>query len=122
MEFIVTTVQNLLISIASTTVMSPALAFPTLAAAELSAYADKDGFIDVQKLTCAQLASTYQEDADMLAAWHSGWYDGLAKRHFAYFTRAKSGEHEIIVYRKANPDKKIIQALDILLKSAKAKK
>ena len=44
----------------------------------LSAYADANGFIDVQALTCAQLAGTFQEDADMLAAWYSGWYNGLA--------------------------------------------
>ena len=37
-----------------------------------------EGFLDVQALTCAQLAGTYQEDADMLMAWYSGWYNGLA--------------------------------------------
>ena len=35
-----------------------------LAQAELKTYADADGNIDVQKLTCAQLAGTFQEDAD----------------------------------------------------------
>ena len=29
---------------------------------ELSIYADANGYIDVQKLTCAQLAGTFQED------------------------------------------------------------
>ena len=28
---------------------------------ELSTYADKDGYVDVQKLTCGQLANTFQE-------------------------------------------------------------
>ena len=32
----------------------------------LSTYANKDGYIDVQKLTCGQLANTFQEDADYL--------------------------------------------------------
>jgi hypothetical protein len=59
----------------------------------LSAYTDANGFIDVQALTCAQLANTYQEDADYLAVWYSGWYNGLAKKHFAHVSRAKSGEH-----------------------------
>jgi len=36
---------------------------------ELSTYADANGFLNVQELTCAQLANTFQEDADMLAAW-----------------------------------------------------
>jgi hypothetical protein len=39
----------------------------------LSAYTDAKGYIDVQALTCGQLAATFQEDADMLAAWYSGW-------------------------------------------------
>jgi hypothetical protein len=45
---------------------------------DLSAYVDKNGFIDVQTLTCAQLANTYQEDANALTSWYSGWYNGLA--------------------------------------------
>src|ERR1700754_4020642 len=84
------------------------------AAVELSTYADVNGYVDVQALTCAQLAGTYQEDADMLAAWYSGWYNGLAKKHFAHITRAKSGEHQLIVYCKAHPELKIIQAIDVL--------
>jgi len=92
---------------------------PAIAQTELSAYADKNGFINVQELTCAQLADTFQEDADMLAAWYSGWYNGLAKKHFAHFSRAKAGEHKLIVYCKANRDKKIIHALDVLLKDEK---
>lgn len=47
----------------------------------LSTYADANGFLDVQVLTCAQLANTWQQDADMLATWYSGWYNGLAKKH-----------------------------------------
>ena len=31
---------------------------------DLSAYADANGYIDVQALTCAQLANTWQGDAD----------------------------------------------------------
>ena len=85
----------------------------------MSAYTDANGFIDVQALTCAQLANTYQEDADTLAAWYSGWYNGLAKKHFAHVTRAKSGEHKLILYCKAHPELRIIQAIDVLLKDEK---
>lgn len=102
--------------------MAVAVATPARSATELSAYADAKGYIDVQKLTCAQLANTYQEDADMLAAWYSGWYNGLAKKHYAHITRAKKGQHELIVYCKANPGKKIIEALDVLLKDEKSGK
>ena len=41
---------------------------------DLSAYVDANGFLDVQALTCAQLANTYQEDANALMSWYSGWY------------------------------------------------
>ncbi|WP_375778754.1 HdeA/HdeB family chaperone [Bradyrhizobium sp. ma5] len=92
---------------------------PTQAQVPLSSYMDSKGFIDVQALTCAQLANTYQEDADYLAAWYSGWYNGLAQKHFAHVTRAKSGEHQVIVYCKAHPELKVIQAIDVLFKNEK---
>jgi len=41
-------------------------AMPAYSQVELKTYADSDGYIDVQKLTCAQLANTFQEDADYL--------------------------------------------------------
>lgn len=89
---------------------------------ELKAYADADGYIDVQKLTCAQLAGTFQEDADFLGIWYSGWYNGLAKKHAVNVPRVKEGLHTIIVYCKANPTKKVIQAIDTALKEEKKKK
>ncbi len=85
----------------------------------LTAYADKNGYVDVQKLTCAQLAGTFQEDADMLAIWYSGWYNGLAKAHRAKIMRVKEDQHEVIVYCKANPNVTIIKAIDKIFKSKK---
>ena len=38
----------------------------------LSTYANKDGYVDVQKLTCGQLASTFQEDADYISLGIAG--------------------------------------------------
>ena len=86
---------------------------------ELKTYADKDGYINVQELSCGQLAGTFQEDADMLTTWYSGWYNGLAKKHYIHVTRAKLFEHEVILYCKANPGVKIITAIDVLLKDEK---
>jgi len=85
----------------------------------LSAYADANGFVDVQQLMCSQLAGTFQEDADMLTTWYSGWYNGLAKKHYIHVTRAKLFEHEVILYCKANPGVKIISAIDVILKDEK---
>jgi len=83
---------------------------------DLTAYADAEGYIDVQALTCAQLAGTWQDQADLLTTWYSGWYNGLAKKHYINIARAKETEHEVIVFCKANPQVKIIQAIDIVFK------
>jgi hypothetical protein len=83
---------------------------------DLSTYADANGYIDVQKLTCAQLANTYQEDANFLGIWYSGWYNGLGKKHAINIPRVKQNIHNVIVYCKANKDKRIIQAIDFVLK------
>ena len=88
---------------------------------ELKNYADANGYIDVQKLTCAQLAGTFQEDADFLGVWYSGWYNGLAKKHALNVKRTKEGIHNVIVYCKANPTKKVIQAIDVILKAEKSR-
>lgn len=89
---------------------------PSFAQTPLGAYADSKGYIDVQKLTCAQLAGTFQEDANLLAAWYSGWYNGLAKSHRAKISRIKDDLHEVIVYCKANPKTTIIKAIGVVFK------
>lgn len=91
------------------------------AATGLDTYVDKNGFIDVQALTCAQLADTYQEDANALANWYSGWYNGLAKKHNYHLNRVKGTEHEVIVFCKEHRDMKIIKAMDVIFKEDKNK-
>lgn len=88
----------------------------------LTNYVDANGFLDVQTLTCAQLADTYQEDADALTSWYSGWYNGLAHKHYLDFKKGREVEHLVIVYCKAHRDSKIIEAIDIVFKEAKATK
>jgi hypothetical protein len=56
---------------------------------DLKTYADASGYLDVQRLTCAQLAGTWQEDADKLMVWYSGWYNGLAKKHHFNISRGE---------------------------------
>jgi HdeA/HdeB family len=88
----------------------------------LKTYADADGNIDVQKLTCAQLAGTFQEDADFMTVWYSGWYNGLANAGKINVDRAKELEHRVIVYCKANQDKKVIKAIDVVIKAYRKEK
>jgi hypothetical protein len=83
---------------------------------DLTVYADPEGYLDVQTLTCAALAGTFQGDADRLTTWYSGWYNGLAKTHYFNIARSKELEHEVIVYCKANPQIRIIEAIDVMLK------
>jgi hypothetical protein len=88
---------------------------------DLSTYADPEGFIDVQALTCAQLANTWRGDADMLTSWYSGWYNGLAKKHYMDLRKGKEAEHEVILYCKAHPELRIIQAMEVVFKNMRAR-
>jgi HdeA/HdeB family len=87
---------------------------------ELKTYMDDKGYLNVRALTCAQLANTFQEDADFLGAWYSGWWNGHMKRHSVNVARAKEGIHEVIVYCKANPDTKVVDAVDAYVKKVQA--
>src|ERR1700739_4183307 len=82
----------------------------------LSSYVDANGYIDVQKLTCAQLAGTFQEDADFLTVWYSGWDNGLGEHKQLEGECAQGVESRVIVYCKAHPDVKVIKAMDINIK------
>ena len=88
---------------------------------DLSAYADANGYIDVQVLTCAQLANTWQQDADKLTTWYSGWYNGLARKHYLDVRKGKEVEHEVIEYCKAHQNIKIIDAIAVIFKDERAR-
>ncbi len=87
---------------------------------ELKTYADAKGYVNVRALTCAQLANTFQEDADFLGVWYSGWYNGHMKRHNINVERVKKGIHEVIVYCKANPNVRVVDAVETLVKKMQA--
>jgi hypothetical protein len=115
---------KLLAALARTDVRIALVATATLAAScsasqaqvDLTTYTDAKGYLNVRGLTCAQLANTYQEDANFLGAWYSGWWNGRMKKHSINVARAKQGLHEVIVYCKANPDKKVVDAVDAFVK------
>jgi HdeA/HdeB family len=87
---------------------------------DLTAYVDANGFIDVQTLSCGQLANTYQEDANALMAWYSGWYNGLAHKHYLDYRKGRETEHLVIEYCKAHQDERIIHALAVVIKDERA--
>ena len=88
---------------------------------DLTAYADANGYIDVQALTCAALAGTWQGDADRLTTWYSGWYNGLARKHYLDVRKGKETEHEVILYCKAHQDVRVIDAIAVVLKDERAR-
>ena len=112
--------RNMLMSAAVTAALVMA-GSSTKAQVNLSEYADGEGFLDIQTLTCAQLAGTWQDQADLLSSWYCGWYNGLAKRHYMDIRKGSEAEHELIVYCKANPQLKIIQAIDVVFKNMREK-
>lgn len=106
----------------ATAAITACLIFSANAQTPLSAYADAEGYINVQALTCAELAGTFQEDADLLTTWYSGWYNGLAKKHYINIPRSKEAEHETIVYCKSHPEKKVIEAIGLVIDEMRAKR
>jgi hypothetical protein len=105
---------NLKYIFAAAAVLASAVA--ASAQVELKTYADEKGYVNVRALTCAQLAGTFQEDADFLGVWYSGWYNGHMKRHSINVERVKKGIHEVIVFCKANPEVKVVDAVEALVK------
>ena len=87
---------------------------------DLKTYADEKGYLNVKALTCAQLANTTQDDANFLGVWYSGWFNGHMKRHAINVARTKAGIHEVIEYCKANPDKKVVDAVETYVKKVQA--
>ncbi len=69
---------------------------------------------------CGQLANTDPEDANALTSWYSGWYNGLAHKHYADFKKGREVEHQVIEYCKAHPDQTIIHAIGLMLKEDRA--
>ena len=86
----------------------------------LSSYADANGYLDVHKLTCEQLVNSSQQDADLLTAWFGGWYNGLAHKHFIHFDRGELIAREMLAYCKEHPERRILDALAVVLKNEQA--
>jgi HdeA/HdeB family len=85
----------------------------------LSRYADANGNIGIERLTCGQLNDASAEDADLLLAWYGGLYDGLAKRRTVNtinMARLRYLIRGVVDYCKANRDKSLTQVMELMLK------
>jgi hypothetical protein len=82
----------------------------------LSNYADANGNLDIQRLTCAHLAASSPADVALLATWYSGWYHGLAKKRGINLTQMRYVIDNVAGYCKAYPDKKLADVMELWLK------
>jgi hypothetical protein len=82
----------------------------------LSRYADANGNIDVRQLTCGHIADTSAEEAGLLLAWYSGWYNGQAKGHGINLPRVRYSIRNVIDYCRANRDKRLSAVMELMLK------
>jgi hypothetical protein len=92
---------------------------PQPPSSSLSRYADANGSIDVERLTCGQLDDTPNDEANVFLAWYSGWYSGLAKKRASNtinIARLRYVMHNVVEYCRANRDKKLTQVMELMLK------
>jgi hypothetical protein len=82
----------------------------------LARYADANGNIDVRQLTCGHLNDASAEEAQLLLAWYSGWYNGLAKGHGINLARVRYNIRNVVDYCKVNRDKKLTDTMERMLK------
>jgi hypothetical protein len=82
----------------------------------LERYADANGNIDARQLTCGHLDGISADEAELLLAWYSGWYNGSVKRHEVNLPRIRYVIRNVIDYCKANRDKKLIDVVEMMLK------
>jgi hypothetical protein len=66
------------------------------------------------------LSKAYASSTGTTTIWYSSWYNGLAKKHIFNIKRAKDLTREIIVYCKANQQRKVIQAIDVVFKAKRS--
>jgi hypothetical protein len=82
----------------------------------LAKYADANGNIDVRQFTCGHLDDASVPEAELLLAWYSGWYNGLAKGRGINLARVRYNIRNVIDYCKTNRDKKLTDAMASILK------
>jgi hypothetical protein len=82
----------------------------------LSQYADANGNIDVQRLTCGQIADASIDDASFFLSWYSGWYYGTVKRRGINPARVRYVIHSVVDYCRANRDRKLTDVMAFWLK------
>jgi hypothetical protein len=89
---------------------------PQLPYVALSKYADANGNIDVRRLTCGQLDDASPAETELLLAWYSGWYNGIAKSRGINLARLRYAMRNVADYCRDNRDKNLAQVMELMLK------
>lgn len=82
----------------------------------LARYADANGNIDVRRLTCGHLDDASPDEADLLLAWYSGWYNASARGHDINLPRLRYAMRSVVDYCKTNRDKSLVKVMELMLK------
>ncbi|HTV29966.1 MAG TPA: HdeA/HdeB family chaperone [Xanthobacteraceae bacterium] len=82
----------------------------------LSKYADANGNIDVQRLTCGEIADASVEDSSFFLSWYSGWYYGNEKKRGINPARVRYVVRSVVDYCKSNRDRKLTDVMAFWLK------
>ena len=101
---------------ADVTQSQPQLQQPQPGRIPLSQYADANGNIDVQRLTCGQIADASIDDASFFLSWYSGWYYGTEKRRGINPARVRYVIHSVVDYCRTNRDRKLTDVMAFWLK------
>jgi hypothetical protein len=101
---------------ADVTQPQPQLQQPQPGRIPLSQYADANGNIDVQRLTCGQIADASIDDASFFLSWYSGWYYGTEKRRGINPARVRYVIHSVVDYCRTNRDRKLTDVMAFWLK------
>lgn len=78
----------------------------------LSRYADANGNIQIDRLTCGHLVDASVEDTDLLLAW----YNGSAKRRAINIARLRYEIRNVVDYCKANRDASFVKVMELMVK------
>ena len=69
---------------------------PVPPAMSLGRFADANGNIDGQRLTCAQIADASPVESEMVLSWYNGWYSGTARKRGLNFARVQRLTHDVV--------------------------
>jgi len=82
----------------------------------LAHYADANGNIDVRNLTCGHLDDASPDEANLLLAWYSGWYNASGKGRSINLPRMRYAMRSVADYCKTNRDKSLVKVMELMLR------